>query len=387
MFHYLYKITNLINNKYYIGVHSTDNIDDGYLGSGLALKNAIKKYGKENFKKEILEYFDDAEHMYQKEAEIVNESLINDPNCYNITLGGYGFHKDYKICIDCNNIIAIVHKNDSRLQTGELCIAIPVKDDKGNTLFIRKDDPNYGKKYVPIPTGMVNVKTRTGISTQIPKEEFYKNRNKYVFHLENKFTAKDKNGSTFIVSKNDERIKKGELFGCAKGLVPAKDNNGHCISITKEEYKTGKYKHRTSGRVVVKDKNGRSLSVSVNDPRYLSGELVRYTTNMVTAKNEKNEIIYVTKEEFKLKKLQGNLKNTMGVYDQNNVRHNVNADDPKFLSGEYKMKFYFKDSQGKYYTLFLDDPIIQKKQLKFCTSNNKKKIEKLKKYNLYDLYF
>lgn len=88
MFYYFYKITNLINNKYYYGVHSTNNLNDGYLGSGVAIKRACKKYGKKNFSKEILYYFNNKEEMYSFEKEFVNEKLIQDPMCYNMTIGG-----------------------------------------------------------------------------------------------------------------------------------------------------------------------------------------------------------------------------------------------------------------------------------------------------------
>jgi hypothetical protein len=92
--HYIiYKTTNLINGKFYIGKHTTNNKNDSYLGSGLALTNAIKKYGKENFKKEILFECDSEEELSLKEFEIVTEQLCKDPQCYNICRGGYGgFH-------------------------------------------------------------------------------------------------------------------------------------------------------------------------------------------------------------------------------------------------------------------------------------------------------
>ena len=90
MFYYMYKITNLINTKIYIGVHSTTNLDDGYMGSGRGIKAAIKKYGKNNFSKEIIEFFNSYEEMIAKEKEVVNESFISTSNTYNACIGGQG---------------------------------------------------------------------------------------------------------------------------------------------------------------------------------------------------------------------------------------------------------------------------------------------------------
>jgi group I intron endonuclease len=84
----LYRTTNIINNEIYIGVHETKNINDGYLGSGLKLKRAIRKYGKDNFKREILELFPSREEMYAAEKAIVTEEFIKRPDVYNMTVGG-----------------------------------------------------------------------------------------------------------------------------------------------------------------------------------------------------------------------------------------------------------------------------------------------------------
>ena len=89
-FHYLYKITNTKNGKYYIGMHSTHNLDDGYMGGGKRITNSVRKHGKDAHTKEILEYFDDRESLRQKEIEIVNEDLLRDPMCMNINKGGEG---------------------------------------------------------------------------------------------------------------------------------------------------------------------------------------------------------------------------------------------------------------------------------------------------------
>jgi len=86
----IYKTTNLINGMYYIGCHQTNDLNDGYLGSGKHLKRAIKKYGVENFKFEILHSVASKEEMFMLERTIVNESLVKDLLSYNLKIGGSG---------------------------------------------------------------------------------------------------------------------------------------------------------------------------------------------------------------------------------------------------------------------------------------------------------
>jgi group I intron endonuclease len=90
MFYYLYQITNLVNNKIYVGVHKTNDLNDGYMGSGKVIKSAIEKYGIGNFKKDILEYFDSSEAMYAREKEIVTDEFLLREDTYNLRRGGHG---------------------------------------------------------------------------------------------------------------------------------------------------------------------------------------------------------------------------------------------------------------------------------------------------------
>ncbi len=90
MFYTIYKITNQIDGKFYIGSHKTKDLNDVYMGSGKYLIHAQKKYGIDNFKKEILFVFETTDEMYAKEAEIVNEDFLATENTYNLKIGGFG---------------------------------------------------------------------------------------------------------------------------------------------------------------------------------------------------------------------------------------------------------------------------------------------------------
>jgi group I intron endonuclease len=117
-YHFIYKTTCLITNKYYIGMHSTNDLNDGYLGSGTILKRSIRKHGKENHKLETLEFLSNRTGLSAREKEIVSEDIVKNSLCMNIKLGG-----------DCGWEGTVV-----------------VKDKENNTFRVSIDDPRYINK-------------------------------------------------------------------------------------------------------------------------------------------------------------------------------------------------------------------------------------------------
>lgn len=94
IYNYFYIVNNLLNGHFYLGVHSTDTLADGYKGSGKALKLAIKKHGKENFELVPLKFFKTRKELMDFEREIVNERFLTYYKgiCYNLKRGGEGGH-------------------------------------------------------------------------------------------------------------------------------------------------------------------------------------------------------------------------------------------------------------------------------------------------------
>jgi len=91
-FNYVYKTTNLVTGKSYVGSHCTDNIDDNYIGSGRLFLKSVRKHGKKNFEREILEICIDASAARMKENYYIGEFETLDPSGYNLCPdGGIGF--------------------------------------------------------------------------------------------------------------------------------------------------------------------------------------------------------------------------------------------------------------------------------------------------------
>lgn len=111
-YHYLYKVTHKKSKKIYIGIHSTNNMDDGYFANGvyqaaknsknewtklnngidknnMHMKNALVKYGKKAFKREIIEICNSRKELIEREAELVTKDFIERKDTYNHRTGGY----------------------------------------------------------------------------------------------------------------------------------------------------------------------------------------------------------------------------------------------------------------------------------------------------------
>lgn len=88
--HIIYKTTCVTTGRFYIGMHSTDNLADAYLGSGLRLLRSVKKHGADKHIREILEELPTREAAANREKEIITDDLRNNPQCLNCGPGGLG---------------------------------------------------------------------------------------------------------------------------------------------------------------------------------------------------------------------------------------------------------------------------------------------------------
>lgn len=242
--HYLYRITNRINGKYYYGIHSVlkslgkDPLYDGYLGSGTEIRLAIQEEGRENFEKEIIEVFETREEARLKEAETVTINLISDPLCYNRVVGG-GY--------------SILGKT-----------VVVLKDNPEKILSIdQKEYIEHPEKYLGVNTGYVYVKRKDDSSDswiRVSKEEYHQNKDKYVTISY---------GMTPVIDLDENGN-------------PGKET--HLVAV--EEYRkyrgikymfAGYLNLPTKGKVVVfkkDDPDRNAVIMDKTDPRYLSGEYI-----------------------------------------------------------------------------------------------------------------
>lgn len=162
-----YKTTNTVNGKYYYGIHSTNNLEDGYLGSGRTMIKAIKKYGRKNFTREVIADYPTRKQASKHEALVVTSELVELVECYNGRTGGENSHSPSDEVRKKMSISHIGNKHSAetinkmiQAQSGE----------KGN---------NFGKK-ASIETREKLSKQRAGVkrgSRNLSEDKLLKNRN------------------------------------------------------------------------------------------------------------------------------------------------------------------------------------------------------------------
>ena len=284
-YNYVYKIVDKITKRYYYGVHSTNNLFDNYMGSGVELNNQYKIRGKEDFFKFYLYSFNTREQAFQKEKEIVTYDIVNDGMSYNNRIGGSAYDK-------YNNVV--------------------VYDFSGKPISISKDNENYKNGvYKSVWCGTVAAIDENGKNVQITQEEFYNGNYKGV--QSGKVTVKDSDGNTFSVDIDDERYLNGELLATTKNKVPVYDENNKIIMVSKddERYLNGTYKFVFCNTVVVRDENGKCFRVSTTDERYLNGSLKNaligfkqsekakaYSSYKASITNIENDYMYIENGEY-----------------------------------------------------------------------------------------
>lgn len=129
-YYIVYETINKINGKRYIGCHATDNLDDGYIGSGNLLKEAIKKYGIKSFERSILHSVDSPEEMFKIEASLVTEEFVKRTDTYNLVPGGFGGFKvqdieNWKSKLKLSRIgktpaLGLRHTEETRMKLSEI---------------------------------------------------------------------------------------------------------------------------------------------------------------------------------------------------------------------------------------------------------------------------
>lgn len=259
----IYKTTNLINNKIYIG--QTTNVQKWekreYKGSGKLIKSSIKKYGWENFKSELICYAYNQEELNDLEIKYIEEFNSIFPNGYNISPGG-----------DFNTKGLLV-----------------VKDNRGNTFSIKKDDPRWlSGEFISISKNRVMAKDNKGNKFKVLKDDPKLISKEYVGITKGLIMAKNSENTKFLISKDDPRWLSGELVGICKGYKMNQSGKqkltGYAVYVEKVSKKIRRLKtdnvdssvfeHFCKNKVAVKDRNGNKFHVFVSDSRYLSGELV-----------------------------------------------------------------------------------------------------------------
>jgi len=236
----VYKTTNLVNGKIYVGIHKQKTKwFDGYFGSGILLQAAIKKYGIENFVRETLHEYETLNECRKKEYEIVDVEFCKRKDTYNISIGGTG--GDTLAGYDADTIKKMRVKAGNNISSG-----------------IQKKIDSMGEEE---REAFMNMRRENMLKVRIqPNNKGRKHTGKQLENIIAASHAKGKiwcnNGSKNKAVYPDEPLSEGYVYG--RVIVPGKGFKGHnpetLLSISKE--RTGKiYCNNGVTSILVKDES------------------------------------------------------------------------------------------------------------------------------------
>lgn len=193
-FHFIYEVKCNVTGEFYRGKHSTDDLNDGYLGSGRWIRDGLRKYGKSRFDRTIIQMctFDCLDMVEKALIELVYDH----PHCMNKRRGGEGGRTvPGKVVVKYpgSRKCFSVSVDDPRYVSGELVHGTTgfrtVRDVKtGRCMSVRTDDPDFQtKRYIHNTTGMANYR--------------------------------DAHGNLYSLPTDHPRVMSGELVGASKGRV------------------------------------------------------------------------------------------------------------------------------------------------------------------------
>lgn len=216
-FFYVYRITNKLTHKIYIGCHRTTDLNDGYMGSGKYIARAYNKHGIDNFEKEILQFYPTEQEMFTAEAAIVTRDFVLQDSNYNLAEGGKGGFKG----TECYTSKDRSYKISQALQG-----RASVVDSEGNRFKVSVNDPRLEtKELVGITIGKATVKDNTGKILQVSVDDPRIASGELVGNTKGMAVVKDCNGNRYQVPVDDPRIASGELVGNTKGHTQTLESN------------------------------------------------------------------------------------------------------------------------------------------------------------------
>lgn len=235
MNHYVYEITNLINGKKYIGKRSCHCSieEDGYMGSGKNIKRAINKYGKHNFKKDILQLCETEQMAFEWEKVYIEQvKAYKNTNYYNIASGGEGGWGNF------------AGKTEEEMILRSLRISEKVKGKLSG-----EKNPNYG-----------GLKETAKVKLSISARERFKNKENHPFygkHHSDETKEKIRKALTGKYTGENSPLYGRKLTDETKALIGLKNKGREVSDETKKkisEALTGRHYHSDEHKAMLSNR-------------------------------------------------------------------------------------------------------------------------------------